>query len=128
MGEMNNKMVMIYINESHKGLLEGFFDEIRFYYYTVQKKVESVWSEKLKHKNTNVWPGTDCIFMLSIPEDEVDLMLTRLKTFRASLPYEIVMSVGVIPMERTIPDLLRDEIIPVDEELLKRLKEKNNRK
>ena len=128
MGEMNNKMVMIYINESHKGLLEGFFDEIRFYYYTVQKKVESVWSEKLKHKNTNVWPGTDCIFMLSIPENEVDLMLTRLKTFRASLPYEIVMSVGVIPMERTIPDLLRDEIIPVDEELLKRLKEKNNRK
>lgn len=128
MGEMNNKMVMIYINESHKGLLEGFFDEIRFYYYTVQKKVESVWSEKLKHKNTNVWPGTDCIFMLSIPDDEVDLMLTRLKTFRASLPYEIVMSVGVIPMERTIPDLLRDEFIPVDEELLKRLKEKNNRK
>ena len=128
MGEMNNKMVMIYINESHKNLLEKFFDDISFYYYTVQRKVESVWSEKLKHKNTNVWPGTDCIFMLSIPDTEVDDMLCKLKTFRASLPYEIVMSVGVIPMERTIPDLLRDDKVEVDEELLKRLKEKSQRR
>ncbi|WP_410207665.1 PG0541 family transporter-associated protein [Fusobacterium sp.] len=128
MGEMNNKLLMIYINESHKNLLESFFDEINFYFYTVQKKVESVWSEKLKHKNTNVWPGTDCIFMLSLPEEEVDKMLSCLKTFRVSLPYEIVMSVGVIPMERTIPNLLKDDIIEVDKELLKRLREKNIRK
>lgn len=125
MGEMyNNKLIMIYINESHKNLLESFFDEIKFYYYTIERKVESVYSEKLKHKNTHVWPGTDCIFMLSIESTKVDWMLTMLKTFRMSLPYNIVMGIGVIPMERTIPDLAKDCVVDVDEELLNRLKQK----
>ena len=123
MGEIRNKMIMIYINESHKEILEKFFDSINFYYYTVQRKVESVWREKLKHKNTNGWPGTDCIFMLAIPDEKVDRMLTILKTFRASLPYKIVMSVGVIPMDRTIPDLLKDDLVEIDEKLLKKLQE-----
>lgn len=124
MQEEKHKMIMIYINESHKSILEKFFDEIDFYYYTVQRKVESVWSEKLKHKNTNVWPGTDCIFMLALPEEKVDWMLKMLKTFRLSLPYSIVMSIGVIPMDRTIPDLTLDSVIDVDEKLLKKLKDK----
>ena len=118
MQEEKHKMIMIYINESHKSILEKFFDEIDFYYYTVQRKVESVWSEKLKHKNTNVWPGTDCIFMLALPEEKVDWMLKMLKTFRLSLPYSIVMSIGVIPMDRTIPDLTLDSVIDVDGKIL----------
>ncbi|WP_229771481.1 hypothetical protein [Fusobacterium sp. FSA-380-WT-2B] len=50
----NYKLIMIYINESHKTMLEDFFDDIHFHMYTVQRKAESVWSEKLKHKNTQI--------------------------------------------------------------------------
>lgn len=49
----DKKMMMVYINESHKNLLEDFFDSIGFY-YTIQNKVESVWSEKIKHKNSSI--------------------------------------------------------------------------
>lgn len=123
----NYKMMMIYINESHKTMLEDFFDEIHFHLYTVQRKAESVWSEKLKHKNSQIWPGTDCIFLLSLPGEKVDYMLKMLKTFRASLPYEIVMAVGVIPMERTIPDISRENSVAIDEELLEKLKNKKKK-
>ena len=123
----NFKLMMIYINKSHKSMLEEFFDDIHFHFYTVQRKVESVWSEKLKHKNTQIWPGTDCIFLLSLPEEKVEDMLKKLKTFRVSLPYEIVMGIGVIPMERTIPDISRENSVEVDEALLEKLKNKNRK-
>ena len=123
----NYKLIMIYINESHKTMLEDFFDDIHFHMYTVQRKAESVWSEKLKHKNTQIWPGTDCIFLLSLPRDKVDNMLKMLKTFRASLPYEIVMAIGVIPMERTIPNISREDSVGIDEVLLKKLKSKKKK-
>ena len=124
----NYKLMMIYINESHKTMLEDFFDDIHFHLYTIQRKVESVWSEKLKHKNSQIWPGTDCIFLLSMPGDKVDHMLKLLKTFRASLPYEILMAIGVIPMERTFPDISKEKDIEIDQELLEKLKNKKNKK
>ncbi|STO31728.1 Uncharacterised protein [Fusobacterium necrogenes] len=123
----NYKMMMIYINESHKAMLEEFFEDIHFHLYTVQRKVESVWSEKLKHKNTQIWPGTDCIFLLTLPGDKIENMLKMLKTFRVSLPYEIVMGIGVIPMERTIPDISREGSVEIDEELLEKLKNKKKK-
>ena len=83
--------------------------------------METVWSEKLKHKNSTIWPGTDCIFILSLPEEDVDKMLKYLKTFRMSLPEGIAMSIGVVPMERII-QRYHDDSIEVDEELLKKLK------
>lgn len=117
------RLMLVYINEAQKSRLEEFFEEIRFYYYAVQKKIETVWSDKIKHKNTTVWPGTDCIFMLSLPSKDVDKMLKYLKTFRMSLPEGIVMSIGIIPMERVIPRVYEEEI-EVDEELLEKLKDK----
>lgn len=117
------KLVMVYINEAQKSRLEEFFEEIKFYYYAVQKKLETVWSDKIKHKNSTVWPGTDCIFLLSIPSRDLDKMLKYLKTFRMSLPEGIVMSVGIVPMDRVIPRMY-EEPIEVDEELLAKLKEK----
>lgn len=48
-------------------------------------------------------------------------MLSYLKTFRMSLPEGIIMSVGIIPVERIIPSLYQEEI-PVKEELLEALK------
>mgnify|MGYP000340918892 CR=1 FL=1 len=54
-------------------------------------------------------------------------MLKMLKTFRASLPYEIVMAIGVIPMERTIPDISREDSVGIDEVLLKKLKSKKEK-
>ena len=114
---------MVYINEAQKSRLEEFFEEIKFYYYAVQKKLETVWSDKIKHKNSTVWPGTDCIFLLSIPSRDLDKMLKYLKTFRMSLPEGIVMSVGIVPMDRVIPRMY-EEPIEVDEELLAKLKEK----
>ena len=117
------KLILVYINEAQKSRLEEFFEEIRFYYYAVQRKIETVWSDKIKHKNTTVWPGTDCIFMLSVPSTEVDKMLKYLKTFRMSLPEGIVMSIGILPMDRVIPRVYFEDI-EVDEKLLDKLKEK----
>lgn len=117
------RLMLVYINEAQKSRLEEFFEEIRFYYYAVQKKIETVWSDKIKHKNTTVWPGTDCIFMLSLPSKDVDKMLKYLKTFRMSLPEGIVMSIGIVPMEKIVPRVFEEEI-EVDEELLEKLKEK----
>lgn len=117
------RLMLVYINEAQKSRLEEFFEEIRFYYYAVQKKIETVWSDKIKHKNTTVWPGTDCIFMLSLPSKDVDKMLKYLKTFRMSLPEGIVMSIGIVPMERIIPRVYEEDI-EVDEELLEKLKDK----
>ena len=123
-GHYNYKMIFVNINESQKARLEDFFDEIKFYYYTVQKKVESVWDAKVKHKDTFTWPGTDCTFILTVPEKNLDKMLKNLKTFRMSLPHGIVMTAGVIPVDRIIIDFLNEDIVP-DEELLERLKEKH---
>lgn len=121
---LHYKMLTIYINEAQKSRLEEFFDEISFYYYAIHRKVETVWNEKLKHKNTNTWPGTDCIFLLTIPEEQVDTMLKYLKTFRMSLPEGIAMSIGILPVDRVIPKLYVEDI-PVDEKLLEKLKKKH---
>lgn len=123
-GHYNYKMIFVNINESQKTRLEEFFDEIRFYYYTVQKKVESVWDAKTKHKNSMIWPGTDCVFILTVPEKNLDKMLKHLKTFRMSLPQGIVMTAGVIPVDRIIIDFMNEDIVP-DEEMLKKLKKKH---
>ena len=123
-GHYNYKMIFININESQKTRLEELFDEIKFYYYTVQKKVESVWDAKIKHKNSMIWPGTDCVFILTVPEKNLDKMLKHLKTFRMSLPQGIVMTAGVIPVDRIIIDFMNEDIVP-DEEMLKKLKKKH---
>ena len=123
-GHYNYKMIFININESQKTRLEEIFDEIKFYYYTVQKKVESVWDAKIKHKNSMIWPGTDCVFILTVPEKNLDKMLKHLKTFRMSLPQGIVMTAGVIPVDRIIIDFMNEDIVP-DEEMLKKLKKKH---
>ncbi len=122
-GHYNYKMIFININESQKTRLEDFFDEIKFYYYTVQKKVESVWDAKIKHKNSLTWPG-NCVFILTVPEKNLDKMLKHLKTFRMSLPQGIVMTAGVIPVDRIIIDFMNEDITP-DEEMLKKLKKKH---
>lgn len=123
-GHYNYKMIFVNINESQKTRLEDFFDEIKFYYYTVQKKVESVWDAKIKHKNSLTWPGTDCVFILTVPEKNLDKMLKHLKTFRMSLPQGIVMTAGVIPVDRIIIDFMNEDIT-LDEEMLKKLKKKH---
>lgn len=120
------KMILVNINESQKSRLENFFEEIRFYYYTVQKKIESVWDVKIKHKNSLTWPGTDCTFILSVPEKHLDKMLRYLKTFRMSLPHGIIMTAGIIPMDRVIIDFLNEDIVP-DEILLEKLKKKHKK-
>ncbi|MFK4785042.1 hypothetical protein [Fusobacterium sp. MFO224] len=121
------RMLIVYINGAQKTRLEDFFEQIGFYYYACTTKAETVWSERLKHKNTNVWPGSDCIFMLTVPGKYLDFMLKMLKTFRMSLPEGIAMGIGVVPMDRVIPRVYDDESIPVDEELLKQLKEKHSK-
>lgn len=121
----NYKLIMVYLNEAQKTRLEDFFEEIKFFYYAVEKRIETVWSDKLKHKNSTVWPGTDCIFMLTLPDDEVDKMLKYLKTFRMALPEGVAMGIGIVPMERVIPRLYNEDI-EVYEELLAKLKKKYN--
>ncbi|AVQ17205.1 PG0541 family transporter-associated protein [Fusobacterium gonidiaformans] len=126
--EMSNyKMILIHVNESQKGRLEDFFEDIGFYYYAVQSHAERVISKTLRHKNNKIWPGTDCFFNLIVAEEKLEEMLSYLKTFRMSLPEGIIMSIGIIPVERVIPSLYQDDI-PIKEELLKELKKKHNYK
>ena len=120
----NYKLIMVYLNEAQKSRLEEFFEDIKFFYYAVEKRIETVWSDKLKHKNSTVWPGTDCIFMLTLPENEVEKMLKYLKTFRMALPEGVAMGIGIVPMERVIPRLYYDDSIDVYPELLEKLKDK----
>lgn len=70
------------------------------------------------------WPGTDCVFILTVPEKNLDKMLKHLKTFRMSLPEGVVMTAGVIPVERIIIDFQKEDI-DLDEEMLKKLKKKH---
>lgn len=121
---LNFKMIVVYINGAQKSRLENFFEEIGFFYYACTNKVETVWDDKLKHKNTNVWPGSDCIFTLTVQEKYLDFMLKMLKTFRMALPEGIAMGVGVVPMDKVIPRVYEDESISIDEELLEKLKKK----
>src|SRR3712207_7959766 len=83
---INYKMVLVHINESQKGRLEDFFEDIGFYYYAVQSHAERVISKSLRHKNNKIWPGTDCFFNLVIANEKLSEMLSYLKTFRMSLP------------------------------------------
>lgn len=121
---LNFKMIVVYINGAQKSRLEDFFEEIGFFYYACMNKVETVWNDKLKHKNTNVWPGSDCIFTLTVQEKHLDFMLKMLKTFRMALPEGIAMGVGVVPMDKVISRVYEDESISIDEELLEKLKKK----
>lgn len=119
------KVIMIYLNESQKGRLEDFFEDIGFYYYSVQSRTERVINQNLRHKNSKIWPGTDCFFHLAVSEDYLDEMLSYLKTFRMSLSEGIVMSVAVIPLDHLYPNLYEVDL-PVKEEMLDDLKKRHN--
>lgn len=64
-----------------------------------------------------------CIY-LNCTRKNLDKMLKHLKTFRMSLPQGIVMTAGVIPVDRIIIDFMNEDIVP-DEEMLKKLKKKH---
>lgn len=127
MAEKKYKILWIHLNESQKGRLEDFFEDIGFYYYAVQTRTERVISQNARHKNTKIWPGTDCSFQLAVEEEYLEEMLSYLKTFRMSLAQGITMSVAVIPVD-AIYSSFYDVNIPIKEELLEKLKKKHNYK
>lgn len=127
MTEKQYKLIYLHMNESQKGRLENFFEDIGFYYYAVQTHTERVISQDLRHKNSKIWPGMDCFFSLVVEEEKLDEMLSYLKTFRMSLPEGIIMSLGIVPMERLIPSVYQADI-PIKEDLLKKLKKRHNYK
>lgn len=114
MEEKQFKLIYVYINQSQKTVLEEFLQSINFCYYAIQSGLESVWENGVKHKNTHVWPGTDCLFWLSVDSDYVDTLIGKLKSFRMTLPENVVMSVTVVPVERVISNLYKADITPID--------------
>lgn len=104
------KQVTIYINESQERGLRDFFDSIGFHRYALIKNVESSWTSQLKHLNTHAWPGSDCMFILSVREDELPGLLKSLKAYRMTLSENIIFALGILPVEKIIPDLYNYEI------------------
>lgn len=99
------KQVMIYTNETQKESLVRFFDSIKFYGYAIAKNVESSWTFSERHRNTHAWPGADCIFYLTVEETQVEEMIKELKKYRMNYPKNVMFAIGIIPVERVIPDL-----------------------
>lgn len=104
------KQILIYVNDSQKRGLVEFFESIDFYGYAVVPNLESSWSKKIRHRNSHAWPGSDCLFMISMREEAVEEFLKKLKVYRMTLAENIVFAVAVTPIERLIPDLYNFEV------------------
>jgi hypothetical protein len=107
---MEYKLMLIYINGSMKRLLEEYFEEKGFFRYTVHSGLEACWTKHVRHKNNQVWPGNDCLFYMTLKENEVPKMLKALKEFRMTLPESITMSVSTHPVDIYIPNLYTAEV------------------
>ncbi|MGL4307473.1 PG0541 family transporter-associated protein [Cetobacterium sp. SF1] len=116
MDDKSYKLVYIYINQSQKRSLEEFFEKINFAYYAIQSGLESVWEDGVKHKNNPVWPGTDCLFWLTVDGKKLPKLIGNLKWFRMNLPENVIMSVTIIPVEKLIPNLFKADIEPIEPE------------
>ena len=117
------KALLVMINESQARRLEEFLDSIKFYFYTVEHKVERVVSEKIRHKNSLLWPGSDCLFSMLVPDRRLETLLSQLKAFRMALPEGVIMSAVVSPIVGLVPSFYKEDI-PYDKELTEELKKK----
>lgn len=114
MNEKSFKLVYIYINKSQKRSLEEFFEKINFSYYAIQSDLESVWEDGVKHKNNPVWPGTDCLFWLTVKEKKLENLIGNLKWFRMNLPENVIMSITIMPVDNLFPSLYKADITPIN--------------
>lgn len=101
------KQVTIYLNQNQKDSLVRFLDSINFYGYAIVKDVESSWSHSARHRNTHAWPGGDCIIYMTVEETQVESMIQELKKYRMNYPENILFAVGILPIERIIPNLYK---------------------
>ncbi|MGL4980713.1 MAG: PG0541 family transporter-associated protein [Fusobacteriaceae bacterium] len=106
----NFKQIIIYTSDNQKKGIDEFFESIGFYGYTIITNLESSWSRRLKHRNSNAWPGTDCMFMITMREESVDEFLKKIKEYRMTLVENILFAVAITPVERIIPDLYNFDI------------------
>lgn len=104
------KQVTIYVNESQKRGLMDYLDRIEFHRYITLGGIESSWSGKLKHMNSHAWPGSDCMFVMTVREENLPELLIKLKEYRMTLPENIVFALGISPVDRIIPDLYNFDI------------------
>lgn len=70
----STKRMIVYINNSQKQL-QTYLENIGFYYYTIQSKLEGSWEFGLRHLNNHIWPGSDCVFHLIVHTSQVDTLL-----------------------------------------------------
>ncbi|MGL5051438.1 MAG: PG0541 family transporter-associated protein [Fusobacteriaceae bacterium] len=99
------KQVTIYLNETQKNSLVKFLEDINFYGYAVVTDVESNWSKSIRHRNNHTWPGADCIFYMTVEETQVNTMINELKKYRMNYPENVVFALGILPIEKIIPNL-----------------------
>ena len=116
----NLKFIILHINDTQVRLLEKFFEKIGIYYYTVEDNVKRAIDKTIKHQQTKIWPGSDALVTFPLGDKKVDEFLIKLKTFRMVLPKGLILSVGIIPFERLIRSVYKEDI-PVDEELMEEL-------
>lgn len=116
MDRKNVKKVTIYINDSQKSNLQKFLNKINFYSYSIQPKLEGSWEHGIRHLNNHVWPGSESVFYLIIAGDKVDKLLKKLKSFRMTLPENVVMAILVDSLDDFIYNMYSVDITP-DEEI-----------
>lgn len=111
----STKRMIVYINNSQKKQLQTYLENIGFYYYTIQSKLEGSWEFGLRHLNNHIWPGSDCVFHLIVHTSKVDTLLKKLKSFRIKLPDNVVMATLVCPIDDFIYNMLTVDIEPDDD-------------
>ena len=104
------KQVIIFINNSQKNGLVDFLDSIKYYGYAIVKNIESSWEKGKLHRDNHAWPGSDCMFYLTVKANEVDNLILGLKRYRMKQPENIVFGVGVLPVEKLIFNMYTHEI------------------
>lgn len=113
-GRKNIKKITIYINDSQKSNLQNFLNKIRFYSYSILPKLEGSWEHGIRHLNNHVWPGSESIFYLIVAETKVEILLRKLKSFRMSLPENVVMAILVNSVDDFIYNMFTVDIDPND--------------
>ncbi|BDU49514.1 PG0541 family transporter-associated protein [Haliovirga abyssi] len=65
-------------------------------------KLEGVWGKELRHLNSHIWPGTDGIIFLMLPEEKSVTVLDKFRNFKKKLEIDVPFMIVVSPIEEII--------------------------
>ena len=70
--------------------------------YFLASGIISEWSKELKHFDNNVWPGTDSMLIIIVPDDQAMGIMNTLKKIKSFLGEKISMGAIMTNVEDII--------------------------